>query len=1018
MKMKLEKILRLSAFTLLCTSSIMAAVGENMTAGIGVTLGNTIQEQTWMDNYAAADLGNGPLPGIGLGTNIVLSNSGTSSSILDIRNVYYNQAKTNTFGVGFNYKMKGASAENGFYAALDYTKYDDMDFYQAALGHETNLGGYQSNLNFYIPFSSTETYNTPNGSTLVGTYGVDWTLSKQIASVDLGASIGYHWHDDIKNNITAFSLGGEYTFSQNLLTTGLAYQYRDGLDSNDYGYKVYAKMPLHTALKVTTGSGGASMHKPIKRMLGSLIQAKEDTSCTGGFESYSFGGVTACATVNPFTNDGAGFPAAALIKKAFGMKKGIASAVASPNVQTKLQTLKSGKTYLVKHMHVFDGGLNIEPNTNVFLADDASMWINQVDDSGSNTSIGAGASSDKHVIIGSLRMLAKNGNSGIMRMARRIHGNDKRSVDVAGIADTVVKHSDEENRAGVVAFYGKGKIFSPEARDADVLQNDTKVKVKERLFGPARAFDGANVSVADMLSENGNLSLSAATATTNDTAGDSVLTITGINGLSTFGGGTAGSSVGHTVKKTIFADVKVAEFGVNSTYDNVTFHHDRGFAFEQVGGATEMNGVRSKFGPSSQGFAQNRLGGNLQIHGSIFDAQDSFHPRASVVRVIGKNSNTRAAVPGSANAANILSARGIGMTSSIFKGNRFGGNFLDLRDIAGVDNAGAATFLSGNTLDIREMVGTQTTSLSALKDRRMSAGFHGLDSSTSSAVGIVGLASETGADAANGKMGHHIDGISVITGTSSAGAPFVARLLADSLGEKYAKLGTSGFNVKQNTADLDDDGTNVVVAALGTVVSNDGTFADGTASGTFSFDLLESATTDGDGVLMANYGLGAQSDYLQNRVSAGETNAFNKNKSFGPITFQGDGTALATAFGKIARLEDSTVVNYADSDFNNDAQKNLTALNIVKALSGNQTPIAGTATVHSLAGNGGAFRGAATATAATTPIADTTAVTNWTNANALPRANLASLIKSRLSPTATATDTANAADVETNSNTV
>jgi hypothetical protein len=232
-----------------------------------------------MDNYADSDLGNGPLVGVGMGSNFVLSNTGSATSIIDFRNTYYPEAKTNTVGIGFNYKMKGASAENGFYGAFDYTKYDDMDFMQFALGHETNLMGYQSNLNFYIPVGSDQTYDTPNGSTMVGTYGVDWTLSKQIGMVDLGASIGYHWNSDLKDDITAFSLGGEYTFGKNLLTTGAAYQYRDGLDSSDYGYKAYAKIPLHKGLLSSgmgmTGKGDAKMYQPIKRMLGSLIQAKE-----------------------------------------------------------------------------------------------------------------------------------------------------------------------------------------------------------------------------------------------------------------------------------------------------------------------------------------------------------------------------------------------------------------------------------------------------------------------------------------------------------------------------------------------------------------------------------------------------------------------------------------------------------------------------------------------------------------------------------------------------------------------
>jgi hypothetical protein len=749
-------------------------------------------------------------------------------------------------------------------------------------------------------------------------------------------------------------------------------------------------------------------------MLGSLIQAKEDTDCTGAFESYSFGGVTACATVNPFSNDGAGFPAAAMIKKAFGMKSGIGLAAKAPKVETALHTFKTGKTYFVTDMTVFSGGMEAEQGTSVFIGDNASIWASQKKSDG-NTVVGSNGATDKHVVFASTRLLANQGGKGITKLARRLHGKDSRSIDANGFLEKLDTHHTDTDRSAAVIFYGQGKIFSAEDKTAAVMQNETLSKNQERSFGTAVGFEGKDVSVLDMLSAGGNVAQAVATAATADAAGDGTLTVTGINGLGTIGGATDADTVGHQVKKTMFLDVKVADIGTAATYDNVTFHHDHGTAFEQIGGQVEMGAVRAKFGKGAQGFAKNSLGGNMQIHGAVIDAQDSHYPRTNIVKVLGKNSNTRIVVPTGANAVDAATAHGVSITSSYFKGNKFGGNFFDLNDIAGVDNAGVATAISGSALDVRNMTGRGSNLSSTLKDKTMSLGIHGLDENTSSAVGVVGLAIESGADAANGLNGHHVNGLSVISGTNAAGQPTLARMLFNSMGQKYAKLGNSGFNVVQTAADLDDDNSVAVLTAKGTVAGNAGTFADGTAAQTLSLDVLENAATDGAGIIMINHAFGKVSDFLQTRVNAGEADAFHKDKTFGPINFQQDNTDLATIAGKFARIETGSVTDYADGDFTNAAQKNLVSLGIVKALSSSETPIVNLVAAHSLAGNTDAFRPANDGTAVTTPVADSTSATNWTNANALSRANVGAVLKARFLSNVTADDKDIAADVETNS---
>jgi hypothetical protein len=291
----------------------MAAFGDNLTAGIGTTLGNTVQEQQFMDlSTHATDFDTGPLAGVGLASSFVFKESEASVMTFDLKNVFYPRARTNTVGLSSTYHLKRDNGLMGAVSlAVDYTMYDTLNFYQAVVGHQAKFAGFGSNLNLYVPFSGSETadvnfaditsdttagtagefYVTTEGATTYGSvaaeyeamYGVDWTLSKRVQNVDLGATVSYHWSDDGIEDITAYTVGGEHTFSANMLTVGLAYQFTDGISTSDQAYKVFAKMPL-TRSVFSRGLGlygekkPVSMYRPMPRNVGAVVQ-KNDYTC-------------------------------------------------------------------------------------------------------------------------------------------------------------------------------------------------------------------------------------------------------------------------------------------------------------------------------------------------------------------------------------------------------------------------------------------------------------------------------------------------------------------------------------------------------------------------------------------------------------------------------------------------------------------------------------------------------------------------------------------------------------------
>ena len=333
----------------------MAAVGDNMSAGLGVNIGNDVQQQTYLDNYTT-DHGNGPLVGVDFQTQFKMMDTGSAVAMLDLRNVYYQKVKTDTLGVGFVYRLKNSSTfGHGFHIAYDYTWYDDLDFQQVALGHESNFQGYDTRLNFYIPFGGSQNYHDAialtNASTLTGLYGVDFTLAKKFQDVELNAGVSYNFHDDITDNITAMNLGGEYKMNSMLLA-GAKYQFRDGLLSGDHGYKVYAKVPLFRGAQDAGKDRG--MSAPVKRQLGVTIQYEEDKDCKDvGADTWAAYGYSWCSDsgkAKPWSD-------------AANIKSGASS---NTTFSAQKKTFKAGKVYHLAHNYAI-GEVVVESGAQIIL---------------------------------------------------------------------------------------------------------------------------------------------------------------------------------------------------------------------------------------------------------------------------------------------------------------------------------------------------------------------------------------------------------------------------------------------------------------------------------------------------------------------------------------------------------------------------------------------------------------------------------------------------------------------------
>ena len=127
---------------------------------------NQIQSQTYLDNYTD-DYGNGPLHGATALTWALADNPG-ARYLFDFQSAYYDKINTTVLSGGIIQRFMLNKQPQTWYAGLDYTKYDDMNFYQFVMANDTQIYGFGSKSRMYLPFGNSQTYAGDFTSTITG----------------------------------------------------------------------------------------------------------------------------------------------------------------------------------------------------------------------------------------------------------------------------------------------------------------------------------------------------------------------------------------------------------------------------------------------------------------------------------------------------------------------------------------------------------------------------------------------------------------------------------------------------------------------------------------------------------------------------------------------------------------------------------------------------------------------------------------------------------------------------------
>lgn len=301
MKRKFQKMLLQSAFSLLCTANLHANIIkswiDHTSSDFGVGVSSLLAEQSYLDHYAV-DKSNKPLKSFYIKSSTVLINQGYHTVTFDSHRLFYPTISTSTFGGSLAYQADQAqSHRQGFRAGFGYTDFNGFNFSQAAFGYELAIFDLNAALNGFIPLGKTQTYPGVNGSQLVSMYGFSIDAIKKVAShVDFFFQGTYHWEKSTKSTPLGIAIGVDYHLPYlSISSTG---QYRNGIDSKEYGGSLYANIPLLKGVHKKSKNRRSSQYTSI-RTHSTVISAKEIT-CTGGARSYSYYGTTTCQSSNPF----------------------------------------------------------------------------------------------------------------------------------------------------------------------------------------------------------------------------------------------------------------------------------------------------------------------------------------------------------------------------------------------------------------------------------------------------------------------------------------------------------------------------------------------------------------------------------------------------------------------------------------------------------------------------------------------------------------------------------------------
>ncbi len=374
MNNKTANLFALSIYTLVCTCSIKGAVynsiADRTSTQLGASTGNLITEQTYLDHYPV-DKGNGPLANVRLMNTVMLSDLKQSLTQLELFQLYYPDINTYTLGGNYVYRMNPVDGyRHGYYAGFDYTHYDQFEFTQAIMGYEVHIYDLDANMSLTVPFGKSQNYSgaaeTENSinSQLVAMNSFVINATKKLYDFDFLFQGSRYWHHDTKNPYTGASVGVDY--DSGYAKFGILQQYRNGLDTEQWGTRVFINIPLHKGN--SHNHHLAQMTKPVNRYPGATISAKE-ISCGAGFTSYSANGVTTCATENP--NNGALLQSGAL-------KQGNLTDI--EKLMGKVTFVKGDKVVVKSGIHVVRSAmfydvseLTIDPGAMLFFTKDGAM---------------------------------------------------------------------------------------------------------------------------------------------------------------------------------------------------------------------------------------------------------------------------------------------------------------------------------------------------------------------------------------------------------------------------------------------------------------------------------------------------------------------------------------------------------------------------------------------------------------------------------------------------------------------
>ena len=421
------------------------------------TESNTVQEQTYLDNYVQ-DFGNSVISNYSIEKSWHLPKTGNYQPFLQLRASQLPKVQTSIGSGTIGQSYKGRDSEQALMLGFDFTQFDRFVFRQIALSHQYKFNMQNISTHAIIPFGNTQIYNDNvidpeelgivSPASLTSMYGLQIGASHQLQKFKtvVGADLAYYWHDKVKNNITTVSVDGRYQFNR-YWSVGAGYQYKDGMDSNDSGYRLFTRGNLLPSKKA------GPTHNMQQRVIGAVIAA-EEAQCPGGLESFSSHGTTICSTINPF-NGLSIMPMAA--------KDGLStdSLIRSAQVIDGEFTSDPERLYVFENVISFKR-FNVKPGTQIVMSNLGGIISRE---GGSILGSSEPTSETDFVTVSAaapykqaLKALRLNTTSGIQRLIRTQANKDENV--------TLGNQSDYTPAVGIV-FAGQGQLNRSE--DADPI---------------------------------------------------------------------------------------------------------------------------------------------------------------------------------------------------------------------------------------------------------------------------------------------------------------------------------------------------------------------------------------------------------------------------------------------------------------------------------------------------------------------------------------------------------------------